>query len=233
MKFNHYLNKLHESSQFKKFSEKNKKAYLCAGFFVIDMETGKHIHQIDYALPNKKVATFLLDEGVKIKISKQTLKKKLPEIKTDIKTDIDALKGIVEDEMKNRTVTENIKKIIAILHIYDNKIIWNLQCILDGLTLLQVHVDDVDQSVLKFDKHSLIDLIKKQPGLAGGMQQPQQSAQTIQQPQIQEQQQQVQEQPPSISLNKGKELLEKLQEELKKEKAAAKKSEKKKAKGKK
>ena len=161
MRFKHYLDRVKESSEFKKFMEKNPKAYLAAGFFVLDFETDNNIHQIDYALPNKKVATFLLDDGTKVKISEQALKKKLPEIKEeDAKTDLDALKGIVEDEMKNRTVTEKIRKMIAILHMIEDKLVWNIQCILDGLGFLSVHVSDDDQTVMKFEKHSLLDLIK-------------------------------------------------------------------------
>jgi len=160
MKFEHYLKKLHDSSEYKKFKSHHKKSYLCAGFFVLDYETGKDMHQLDFSLPNGRVATFFLDEKVKSKISSQAIKKELPELKTEIKTDLDALKGIVEDEMKNRTVTEKIKKIIAILHVMDNKTIWNLQCILDGLTLLNVHVDDADKTVLKFEKHSLLEMMK-------------------------------------------------------------------------
>lgn len=160
MKFEHYLKKLHESKEYKKFISKHKKSHLCAGFFVLDYETGRDMHQLDYILPNGKIATFFLDEGVKMKISEQTLKKELPELKSEIKTDIDALKGIVEDEMKNRTVTEKIKKVIAILHILDGKAVWNLQCILDGLSLLNVHVNDADKSILKFEKHSLMEFIK-------------------------------------------------------------------------
>lgn len=160
MKFEHYLSKLYESSEYKKFRRKYKDEYLCAGFFVLDFEGGKDIHQIDYALPNGKIATFFLDEEVKCKISEQALKKELPKLKGEIKTDIDALKGIVEDEMKNRTVTEKIRKMIAILHIMDNKLIWNLQCILSGLEILIVHIDDSDQSILKFERHSLMELLK-------------------------------------------------------------------------
>jgi hypothetical protein len=168
MKFSHYLKKLHESPEYKKFRGKCKKAYLCAGFFVIDVETGRDIHQIDYILPNKKIATFFLDDGVKLKISEQAIKKNLPEIKAEIKTDIDALRGIAEDEMKNRTITSNIRKIIAILHILDDRLVWNLQCILDGLNILHVHVDDSDQTILKFEKHSLMDLIRPIAGLQAG-----------------------------------------------------------------
>src|SRR3989344_5984533 len=115
MKFEHYLKKLEQSSEFKKFRRKYTDEYLCAGFFVLDFETGQNMHQIDYALPNGKIATFVLDKEVKCKISEQALKKKLPKINPEIRTDLEELKGIVEDEMKNRTVTEKMRKMIAIL----------------------------------------------------------------------------------------------------------------------
>ncbi len=161
MKFSHYLKRLEESSEFRDFKEKHKNSYLCAGFFVLDFETHKNMHQIDFALPNGKIATCILEEGVKINISKQALKKKLPEIKDEVKTDIDALKGIVDDEMKNHTVTQNIKKIIAVVQNLDGKNIWSLSCITDGLGLIQVHLDDATENILKFEKRSLFDFVKK------------------------------------------------------------------------
>lgn len=161
MKVNHYVSRLQESSEFKKFIKENPKAKLCAGFFVLDFEGGKDLHQIDYILPNKKVATFNLDEGVTMKLSEQKLKTPLPEIGTDIKTDLDIIRGLVEDEMKNQIVTDNIKKIIAILHIVDGRLIWNLQCILNGLSILHIHINDSDKNILKFEKHSLLEFIKK------------------------------------------------------------------------
>ena len=167
MKFNHYLKKVEESKEFSKFIKKNPKAYLAAGFFVLDYESGQNMHQIDYSLPDNKVATFIIDpeKGIQYKISETALKKKLPKIKPGIETDLESLKGIVEDEMKNKIVTEKIRKMIAILHIMDNKLIWNLQCILSGLEILIIHVDDSDQTILKFEKHSLMELLKPTGGL--------------------------------------------------------------------
>lgn len=230
MKFEHYLNRLKESEEFSKFKEKNPQAKLAAGFFVLDFEAGQNVHQIDFSLPNKKVATFLLDEGVKIKISEQTIKKKLPEIKAKPKTDIDALKGIVEDAMKNRTVTENIRKMIAILHIMDNKLIWNIQCILDGMGILLVHVDDSDQTVLKFEKHSLMELIK--PGSLQIMPKGKESEGEGKQLEILKKSEPVQEpksgtEIPESEPGKLKNFLEQLQKQLKIKKASAGKSKKK------
>lgn len=163
MKFQHYKQRVEESKAFKDFSKKHKRAYLGAGFFILDYEAGKNSHQLDYVLPNGKIATFILDEKVKMKISEQTIKKQLEKIPEQVKTDLDALRGIVHDEMRNRNVTDEIRKIIAVLHILDNKVVWNLQCILNSMSVLNVHVDDSDQSVLKFEKYSLMDMLKQIP----------------------------------------------------------------------
>lgn len=164
MKFEHYQKKLLESEVYKNFRKENPKAYLCAGFFVLDFETGKNMHQIDYMIGKNKIATFSLDDGVKMNVSSMPINKKLPKIEGDIQTDLEALKGIVEDEMKNRTITDNIKKIIAVLQITDGKVIWNLNCITNNLNVLQIHVDDSDKTILKFMKYSIMDIVKTMPG---------------------------------------------------------------------
>ena len=162
MKFSHYLERVESSKEFKEFSKENKKVYLCAGFFVFDFEEGKDVHQVDYYIPGrKKVAAFLLDKGLSYKFA-DLMNTKLPEeIKGTIKMDLDTLKGTVQDEMKNHTVTEPIMKMIAILQSIDGKKIWNLNCILGGMTLLKVHIDDSNGDILKFEKASFMDFVKK------------------------------------------------------------------------
>lgn len=162
MKFSHYLGRVSSSKEFKEFIKKNKEAYLCAGFFVFDFEEGKDVHQVDYFLPKeKKIAAFLLDDGLSYKIAEAMNTNKPEEISGDIKMDLDKLKGIVEDEMKNHTVTDNIMKMIAILQSNDGKKIWNLNCILSGMGLLKVHVDDETGDILKFEKASFLDFVRK------------------------------------------------------------------------
>ena len=116
MKIAPYIDKLKNSPVYKSFEQDNKDAFLVAGFFVLDFEAGKHMHQIDYYVTSKKkVAAFTLDKKVIVQLL-DTIDKKMPE-KLNIKTkvDLEALKGILEDEMKNRGITEEIKKMIAII----------------------------------------------------------------------------------------------------------------------
>jgi hypothetical protein len=165
MKFEHYVKRVEESPEFKKFRGEHKKAYLCAGFFVLDFEKGRHLQQIDFLIPgSKKIATFNLEDGIKLKLSDSVkMKKKLEKIDSETMTDIDALKGIVHDEMLNRTVTGDIKKIIAVLQTQEGRKVWNLSCITGDMGILKVHVDDSSSSVLEFEKASLFDFVKMIP----------------------------------------------------------------------
>lgn len=164
MKIQPYVEKLLASEEYKKFKEEHKDSFLVAGFFIIDLELGKNIHQIDYYLPKeKKVAAFTLDDAVKVQIMDILTDKVPEELDIDTKTDLDELKGIIEDEMKNRNMTESIKKIIAVIQNIEGKKTWNLNCILSEMSLLRVHVEDESKSVLMMEKSSLLDLMKKVP----------------------------------------------------------------------
>ena len=167
MKIQPFIEKLNASKVYKEFKNKYEDAFLVAGFFVLDFETGQDIHQIDYYIPSeRKVAAFSLSNEVGVQIL-ETINEKIPE-ELDIKTntDLDAIRGILEDEMKNRNMTEEIRKIIAVIQNIEGKKIWILNCVLSGMEILKSHVEDDTQTVLKMEKASVLELIKKIPGNA-------------------------------------------------------------------
>lgn len=162
MKIAPYVSKLNSSDIFKDFQKTNKDAFIVAGFFVLDLEGGKNVHQIDYYVPSKKkVAAFTLDKQVTMQML-DLLNAKSPE-KLDLKTniDLDQIPGIIEDEMKNRSITSEIKKVIAIIQNLDGKKVWNLSCVLSGMGILNAHVEDSSRTVLKMEKKSLMDFVQK------------------------------------------------------------------------
>ena len=61
-------------------------------------------------------------------------------------------------------MTEEIKKIIAVIQMVEKKKLWILNCVLSGMEILKAHVDDKSQTVLKMEKASVLDYIKKVPG---------------------------------------------------------------------
>ncbi len=166
MKIKPYVAKLNNSKTYKQFQKKYEDAFMIAGFFILDLEMGKNLHQIDYYVPTeKKIAAFTLDGGVTMQMLDMMNNKLVPEkLEITTKVDLDALKGILEDEMKNRNITDDIKKIIAIIQTIDGKKIWNLNCVLSGMSILKAHIDDESETVLKMEKASIMDLLKKIPG---------------------------------------------------------------------
>ncbi len=164
MKIQPYVSKLNTSSQYKDFAKKNNDAFMVAAFFVLDLENGKNSHVIDYYVPSKKkIAAFTLDNQITLQMM-DLMTKKVPE-KLDLKTNIDleALEGILEDEMKNRNITDDIKKIIAVVQTIDGKKIWNLNCMLSGMGILNAHIEDESRSVLRMEKKSFMDIVRKLP----------------------------------------------------------------------
>jgi hypothetical protein len=164
MKIEPIVEKVCVSNEFKNFIKENPDSVLVAGFFVIDNEMKNTINQIDYYVPSsKKVAAFTLDEKIVLQVS-DLVGDKIPEILgSPINIDLDALEGIIEDEMKNRGYTEKINKIIAVIQKYENKNIWSLSCILSGMEILKAHIDDDSKTVLKMEKLALSDVIKMVP----------------------------------------------------------------------
>ncbi len=165
MKIGPYVEKLNNSSQYSSFAKEHKDAFIVAGFFVLDFEAGQNLHQIDYYVPSeKKVAAFTLDHGVTMQMLGM-LNNQTPEM-LDLKTrtDLDALKGILQDEMKNRSITEEVKKIIAVIQSIQGKKIWSINCVLSGMSILRASIEDETQTILKMEKSSLFDYIKKIPG---------------------------------------------------------------------
>lgn len=165
MKIKPYVDKLEKSKEYSDFSKKHPDAYLVAGFFVLDLEGKHNVHQIDFYIPSlKKIGAFTLDHGVTLQMMNPVVASKTPE-ELDLKTNIDleALPGILKDEMRNRSMSEDIKKIIAVIQTIEGKRIWNLNCVLTGMELLKSHIEDSSESVLKIEKLSMMDLVKKMP----------------------------------------------------------------------
>ncbi|MCA9485271.1 MAG: hypothetical protein KC506_00305 [Nanoarchaeota archaeon] len=165
MKLAPYIEKLEGSENYKNFKIKYPKSFLIAGFFVLDLEENKNVHQIDFYVPEeKKIAAFSLDgEEVELKLL-ETLNDKVPEeLNLQTNVDLDALKGILSDEMHNRGMSEDIRKIIAVIQNVKGKKIWNLNCVLTGMEILKSHVEDDSQTVLKIEKASIMDIMKKMP----------------------------------------------------------------------
>lgn len=167
MKVDHYLKKVEKSEDFKKFKKQDSKAYLCSFFFIRDYEEKQNETQVDFYSPKTKmIVSFKVNGKVeRIAVDKKaetiTHKKFIPKpLKDKINLEIDVVKPTIIDEMHNRSMADEIKKILAVLHIMDDRVVWNCTCFLKGMGLLQAHVEDKNESVLFMEKKSFFDLLK-------------------------------------------------------------------------
>jgi len=164
MKFKELLEKVESSSEFKDFIGKYPDAELCAGFFIMDFLSNDNKETLDYKI-GEKVFTFNVKED-KIFVDEDKLvdepgRPSLVKIDKEINVEVDELKSIVGTRALDEGIGAKINKIIAVLQKYDEKQIWNLTCMLDGLIILNVHVDALNGDVLKFERKSMMDLIRK------------------------------------------------------------------------
>ena len=160
MNFKEALEKLEKSSEFLKFRKENPKAYLCAGFFVLDFESNQDTQQIDFQC-EEKIAAFSVAKEISIKMEETADKKKVPSIKPEIKIDVDEMQKIAGREIEKNKISTKLNKIIAILQMHDEKQIWNLTCIFASLVMLRLHIDAFSGNVLRADKSSLFDFVQK------------------------------------------------------------------------
>lgn len=164
MKIAPYVSKLNSSEEYQKFIKENNDAFMIAGFFVLDFEAGGNIHQIDFYIPSKnKVAAFTLDHKITLQELTFPSRKKPEQLDIQTKVDLDALKGILEEEMKNRNITDAIKKIIAVIQVLDGKKVWVVNGLLSGMGILKATIEDESQTILKMEKASLFDYIRQIP----------------------------------------------------------------------
>ncbi|MFA5258854.1 MAG: hypothetical protein WC979_06070 [Candidatus Pacearchaeota archaeon] len=159
------------SEEFKKFREEYPDAELCTGFFVTDFFGNDNKKSLDYKL-GERVFSFVVNELEKIKMYEDKLVKvenkefpKLEVITPDIKVDLDEITEIAMAKTLENGICSKFSKIIAVLQKYkhNEKDIqaWNLTCMLEGLIIIHIMIDSDSGEIIKFERKSMMDLIKK------------------------------------------------------------------------
>jgi hypothetical protein len=173
MNFKETLQKIEESQAYTKFKEQNPNAELCAGFFILDfLESNDTKQSIDYKT-EENIFTFDINKHNEIfmkqdRLLDESTRPKLKKINPEIKVEVDELKGIAGTNALDNGISAKIHKIIAVLQNYngsitndEDKIVWNLTCMLDGLIILNIIIDADTGKILKFNRKSMMDMIKK------------------------------------------------------------------------
>jgi hypothetical protein len=157
------LEKLESSDEYKKFISENEDAYLCSGFFVVDLaeENPENKFHFDFYVPStKKTFSFELESGIKLVELERNEGKILEKVSMKNHFDLDKLKEKILIEMELKKITNKIQKLIFSLQNVDKKDVLIGTIFLSGLGLIKVDVDLAENIFTDFEKKSLFDMMK-------------------------------------------------------------------------
>ena len=165
MNFTQTYETITQSKIFQNFKKENPKAELVAGFFILDFLSNDTKNSLDYKI-DSKIFTFSLNLQDEITMTEDKLIEQpglpvLTKISPNIKIDLDEIPSIAEKSAIENNITAKFQKIIAVLQNHEEQEIWNLTCMLDGLIILNILINSDTGQIIKFERKSMMDFIKK------------------------------------------------------------------------
>jgi hypothetical protein len=153
------LEKLKNSSEYKEFIKENKDAYLCSGFFVIDMENSANSqYHLDFFVPeNKKTFSFELESGVKI-VPLERYEQMLEKV-SSVAFDFNEIEKIISTEMEMKKIKNKIQKMIFSLQNVKGKDMLLGTIFVSGFGMVKVNIDLKDKRIVDFEKKSFFDML--------------------------------------------------------------------------
>lgn len=160
MKFKNYVNKLENSKNFKDFKEKNKDAYLCSAFFIIDKKTNLNKQNLDYYVPSSKSAFGFKVEQQYQKEKLQDFLKVPEKIPGNFDFEINEIEKMIHKKIEDSKIKNKIEKIIFSLQRLNSKDILVVNVFLSGLVLVNLKISMDDKKIFDFEKKSFFSMFK-------------------------------------------------------------------------
>jgi hypothetical protein len=164
MKVKELYEELKDKQFFKDFKTKNPGIFLCAGFFVLDLELKTEKIQLDFYNPttNKiEISEFPFKEVKKQENSVPGIKEekinlnKIKKIPLEIKIDIDDLESFCNKIIKKNKALLKPTKIIAILK--DDS--WNLTCMDNHLGMVRIKINAISGKEQSFERLNMMEFM--------------------------------------------------------------------------
>jgi hypothetical protein len=155
------LEKLKDSQEYKEFIKENKDAYLCSGFFVIDMENkgeGNQYH-FDFFVPeNKKSFSFELEAEIRV-VPLERYEQILEKISLNFGFDFEQIEKIISTEMELKRIKNKIQKMIFSLQNVKGKDMLLGTIFVSGFGMVKVNIDLKEKRIVDFEKKSFWDML--------------------------------------------------------------------------
>jgi hypothetical protein len=158
------LEKLESSREYEQFKKENPNAYLCSGFFIIDLETkgAENKYHFDFYIPSsKKTFSFEMEGGIKlVPLELREDEKVMGKIEMKDNFDFDNLQEMILKEMELKEIKNKIQKMLFSLQNKNGKDILIGTMFLSGLGLANMSIDIAENKITDFEKKSLFDMMK-------------------------------------------------------------------------
>jgi len=158
MNFQFYVEKLQESEKYNELIKKNKKAFLCSCFFVID-KTGKESQQHFDFWDGEKIKSFQLEKGEIVDVANNG-DWKPTEISLDLSFDFEDIEDLVFDRIEEEKIKTTVQKYLFSLQQKDGKNFLIGTVFISNLGMLRVNIDLDEMKIVSFEKKSFFDVLK-------------------------------------------------------------------------
>ena len=162
MNLQFFLEKLHNSENFKEFMKENPDAFLCSGFFIID-KTGKEGNKqhFDYYIPSvKKMFSFKMEPEIE-KVPIEMFDNKIPEkILVNYDFDFQDIEKKIVREIEKKGIKTEIQKILLSLQKLKEKDFLVGTVFISALGMIKINISLPDKEIVKFEKKSFFDMLK-------------------------------------------------------------------------
>jgi hypothetical protein len=157
------IEKLESAEEFGKFIKENPKAYLCSGFFDIDLNNEEeNKYHFDFYIPDtKKTFSFQLEneETKPIELERND-ERILEKVWMTNEFDFDKIKEMIIQEMESKKINNKIQKMIFSLQNIEGKDVLLGTIFLSGLSILKANFNIAESKIIDFEKKSLFEMIK-------------------------------------------------------------------------
>ena len=159
MNLQFYLKKLQNSEELKKFKKENPKAYLCSAFFIIDKEGKDNKIHFDFFVPEGKITSFQMENGIKIEEMENLNNVAQEKISQISNIDFEEIESMISKKMEKEKVGSKIQKIILSLQNYKGKEILSGTVFISMMGMIKIQIDLKEKKIVEFEKKSFMDIL--------------------------------------------------------------------------
>ncbi len=164
MRLHQLLEKLGSSAEFDNFKNQNPNAKPCAGFFIFDFAQNKADYALDFKAGGSIFSFSFSPDLQTVRFKEEEVvdkSKPLEEIGLPAKIfpDINEIMEFAQKILVKNGINKKLEKIIAVLQMQDNLLVWNLTCMCSGFSIVLVQINAGTGQVLKCENKNLFDFV--------------------------------------------------------------------------